>query len=399
MKKFIFLILSILAMTQTTSAQNYQNSRIDNFMAYLSAHGAKVSVSRVNDQYHIAKRYNVILEKDSILSKNESSNVRVPEIVDSACTFFDQMIRHSVESYRYESHKNGMDTITYSMAMKGYGQDGDYLLDDSRYENAKFAWTNDYKYFRKAHSFLYNNAFVKQERDFYKRLSGSSRKMYFGAKEAGLFDYVNGLGNLIYISNYDNTVDGTYFNFDMSSVDTTMNEMLKDCPKIKKVQVTYKHDASEGNDKETTYYHSEYIETYKMDSESEGTLYIIPASASSSDIYDKLLCEANKHLDTKLDQCCTLEYTDRHFLLTGVKNTVKLTMTNRSNSNPSNARLKRAFMKLADDYRPKSSLLLARKDKMSNVFILRLETSGECWIPRNWHNIKSAINGKITFIK
>jgi hypothetical protein len=46
-----------------------------------------------------------------------------------------------------------------------------------------------------------------------------------------------------------------------------------------------------------------------------------------------------------------------------------------------------------------SSLLLGYIDRSGTVYILRLETNGEYWIPRNWQKIESSINGKTTFIK
>jgi hypothetical protein len=288
------------------------------------------------------------------------------------------MIRNSIESYRYESHKNGKDTISYTIATKGYGEKEDYVLDVSRYENSEFGWTNDHKHFRKSHSFLYSNSFLQQELDFYNKLSGSSRKMYFGAKEAGMFDYVNGKGNIIYISNYENKAKGTYYNFDISPLDSALQSMVNTHSNIRQVAVTYKHAAGERTDKESTYFYTHYIlPEPDGESESQGQLYIIPASEASRTIYSSLLKEANRFLDTHLTQCCVLEYSSRHFMLSGIKNTTRLKV----------------------NHIAESSLLLGYINRSGTVYILRLETNGEYWIPRNWQKIESSINGKTTFIK
>ena len=379
MKQLLHIII-LLALSIGISAQDSRNGKIDSFMNYLSDHGARISVSRVNDKHHIAKRYNVSFEKDSILAENEvlSDQKRIPHLVDSICIFFDGMIRNSIESYRYESHKNGQDTISYTIATKGYGEKGDYVLDVSRYENSEFGWTNDHKHFRKSHSFLYSNSFLQQELDFYNKLSGSSRKMYFGAKEAGMFDYVNGKGNIIYISNYENKAKGTYYNFDISPLDSALQSMVNTHSNIRQVAVTYKHAAGERTDKESTYFYTHYIlPEPDGESESQGQLYIIPASGASRTIYSSLLKEANRFLDTHLTQCCVLEYSSRHFMLSGIKNTTRLKV----------------------NHIAESSLLLGYIDRSGTVYILRLETNGEYWIPRNWQKIESSINGKTTFIK
>jgi len=374
----MLILLSVT--TVHVLAQAYQNPQIDAFMDYLSENGAKVSVSRVNDKYHVAKRYNVAFDKESVMKSGEKlgETGRVPQIVDSICLFFDQMIRHSIESYRYESHKNGNDTITYSMAIKGYGTNGDYLLDNTRYESAAFSWTNDYNDFMRSHVFLYKNAFYKQEMDFYALLNGKNRKMYFGAKEAGLFDYTNGLGNMIYISNYENEAQGTYYNFDISPVDDALKKILKKDGSIKRFSVKYVHGMEESNDKTTTYYATDYLAPdLKGQSESTGELYVIPASEGGRAKFKEVLDVANHHLDTHLTECCVLEYTKDRLILNGIKSTMKLQV----------------------NHQPLSATLLAKVDQEGNLYILRLDTEGEYWIPRDWHQIKSSIHGKNSLVK
>lgn len=363
MKRFFTLIAILTIATCRLAAQEWANkNKIEAFMNELSDRGAKVAVSRVNDKYHLAKRYNVSFE-------NKNSG-----FVDSICSFFDGMVRHSAESFRYESHKNGKDTITYSMVIKGYGQNEDYLLDMSRYENKSFTWTKDFAFFQKSHVFLYMNSFLIQERNFYKMLGGNSRKMYFGAKEVGLFDYTNGNGNIIYLSNYENKTEGTYYNFDISPLDSFIEGLKKELPKIQQYDVKYVHGEKESTDKSSTYYFTDYLVPEDSGrSESLGTLYCLPASSINKNTYQRILEAANHHMDTNKDQCCVLEYTANHLMINGIKSTVKLTL----------------------NHQAESSTLLVNIDKTGALYILRLETKGEYWIPRNWNKIKSSINGQI----
>jgi hypothetical protein len=108
-------------------------------------------------------------------------------------------------------------------------------------------------------------------------------------------------------------------------------------------------------------------------SESLGTLYCLSASSINKNTYQRILEAANHHMDTNKDQCCVLEYTANHLMINGIKSTVKLTL----------------------NHQAESSTLLVNIDKTGALYILRLETKGEYWIPRNWNKIKSSINGQI----
>ena len=106
MRRILNLLLMLTVGTVGSTAQGlWMNRLMDDF----KAHGAKVSVSRINDKYHLSRRWNVAFDRDLPLA-------------NTVCIVLDSMARHAVESYRYECHRNGNDTITYSIAMRGYGK-------------------------------------------------------------------------------------------------------------------------------------------------------------------------------------------------------------------------------------------------------------------------------------
>lgn len=345
----LFCIILIMGSIVSVSAQNRQ---LEDFMESLSERGARVSVSRVNDKYHLSRRYNVTFDHDSLLA-------------DSICIFLDRLARKAVESYRYESHRNGNDTITYSIGMRGYGNNEDYLIDLARVEPAFSSWFNDYSDFHNNHSWLYPNPYQQQEKRFMELLGSSNRKMYFGARESVLFDYVGGRGNIICASSKENDAMGTYYHFDISPLDSLLTVLLPSGTRQKRVH--YQHVVGEPVDKSTTYYSTDYLlPKRKGNSESTGMLYVVGKKQGAERIYRQLLQAAQHHLDNNPTQCCVLEYTKSHFKLSGIKNTTKLLINQIA----------------------MSSFLMADLDKSGTLYILRLDVDGEYWIPRDWKQIQ-----------
>ena len=340
-------ILCILLLVGSVISAAAQHAQLDDFMSHLATRGAKVAVARINDQHHLSRRYNVTFEDDSLLA-------------DTICVFLDRLARHAVESYRYESHRNGRDTITYSIALRGYGSQDDYLLDLERAGDPDSSWTSDYTNYRQTHSYLYPNPYMKQQQRFYELLGGNNRRMFLVAREAVMFDYVLGHGNLIAMQTQRNEAVGTYYHFDISPVDSLLTRLL---PRGTSRQVHYQHAAGDPVAKSTTYYSTDYLlPRTRGKSESHGTLYVVPPAQGAAALYRQLLAAAQHHLDANPTQCCVLEYTDHHFKLSGVRNTVKLRVNDIA----------------------LSSFLMADLDRSGTLYVLRLEVDGEYWIPRDW---------------
>ncbi|MBQ9640176.1 MAG: hypothetical protein IJV06_01220 [Bacteroidaceae bacterium] len=342
-------ILSIILLFGCMRVADAQSSLpIDLIMEELAEHGAKVSVARVNERNHLSRRYQAAFDDNPLLA-------------DSICRFLDEMARSAVESYRYESHRNGNDTITYSIALCGYGANDDYLLDLDRVEDIGSYWTNDYTDYCKTHSYFYPNPYMMQDLQFFRLLKGNNRRMYFGAREAALFDYVLGHGNLIAMITQANEAQGMYYHFDIAPLDSLLQSLERGHA------VHYRHEAGRPIDKAATYYYTDYLlPKSKGASESRGTLYTVGPEQGAADLYRTLLGAAQHHLDVNPTQCCVLEYTNRHFKLSGIKNTTKYHVN-----------------EIAE-----SSFLMADLDKSGTLYVLRLDVDGEYWIPKNWKQIK-----------
>ena len=156
-----------------------------------------------------------------------------------------------------------------------------------------------------------------------------------------------------------NEAQGMYYHFDISPLDSLLNGIADSRP------VHYSHASGAPILISDTYYFTDYLlPKTKGKSESLGTLYVVN---DGGDLYHRLLNAAKHHLDTNPTQCCVLEYTNRHFKLSGIKNTTKYRVND-----------------IAE-----SAFLMADLDKDGKLYILRLDVDGEYWIPRNWKELET----------
>lgn len=391
--KILSLIISLASLN--AYAQSSDEKQWDLFIDYLSNNGAKISVSQMNDVNRKATRYNVVFENKDILSKGEQLDEynRVPKLVDSIKVFLDNKARHSLESYRYENHSGMTDTITYSLALRGFGKKNDYLLDlDKAYSNS-FQWSGDGNKLMQAHTATYPSRHQLQEVKMLLSFKDRNRKMWFKAKKTCLFDYVNGTGSLLILSTEENDAKSAYHNFHIDSFDSLLSKTTKEAS-AKAYPVKYKYDneneesagmiqplnviekIKKGTDN-ATYYHSTLFNTDDLGaSESTGTLYVIN-KGNVKDTYNTLLKSAKAYVNNHPEECCEIEYSNHHFSFSGLRSTTKFKINHIALS----------------DY------VLAEMGKDGNLYILRLNVTGDYWIPKGWKQIKTAINGKVTLIK
>ena len=73
-------ILTILLLACCATSVAAQSVQLGDFIEHLTARGAKVSTARVNDKYHLSRRYNVTFENDLPLA-------------DSICILLDRLAR------------------------------------------------------------------------------------------------------------------------------------------------------------------------------------------------------------------------------------------------------------------------------------------------------------------
>ena len=390
--KATILTLIISLTSLSIMAQSDDERQWDSFVDYLSENGARISVSRMNDVKRIATRYNIVFENKDILRKGEvlNDNNRVPRLVDSIRVFLDGKARNSIESYRYENHSDMTDTITYSLALKGYGKNNEYLLDLGKAYNDNFLWSGDYEMLEQTHLATYPSRHQLQEIKMLLSLKESNRKMWFRTMKTCLFDYVNGNGNLLILSTEENTAKSPYHNFHMESFDSLL---AKETKTAKAYPIKYKYDNPKDsaskhqpvniiknikNDTDnTTYYHSLVFNRDDIGaSESTGMLYII-SKENAKECYRTLLEKAKDYVNNHPEECCEIEMSNRHFSFSGLRSTTKYRINHIALS----------------DY------VLAEMGKDGTLYILRLNVTGDYWIPKNWKQIKSAINGRVTLIK
>ncbi len=360
---FLFTILSA----------NAQGCKIDNYLESLAQRGAKVSVARITDKYRNGKRYSVYFDNESILQKGErlDSNHTVPVLVDSIRLFLDGLSLSAVETYRYCTHKMGTDTISYSLSLKAYGEYEDYIIEP---ESKPEIWyqINESNFFNQYHFNSYDNSYKQYERSLYQSLKGKNRRAFMGAKEFLLFDYVNNRGNIIYMRNQEGTNMNGAYDFHIESFDSLLNKLMAEVS-VRKYSVEYIHKGEEGLDKNTSYYFTDGLFYGSDDSHSKGTLYIINSLDEARKVYSQLFSRAERHMDEEHMQSCVMEYSNRHFSLSGIKSMVKLQVNNL----------------------PLSSYVIADMSKDGKLSILRLEIEGEYWIPKEWKKVKSYIKGKV----
>ncbi len=389
------ILTLIISMTSLNiMAQSDDERQWESFVEYLSANGAKISVSHMNDMRRKGTRYNIAFESKDILQNGETlnDNNRVPKLVDSIKTFLDGKARNCIESYRYENHSDLTDTITYSLALKGYGKNNGYLLDLDKAYNENFQWSGDHRMLEQTHQTSYPSRHQQQEMKILLSLKESNRKMWLRTRKTCLFDYVGGHGNLLILSTEENTAKSPYHNFHIESFDSLLSKETKT---VKAYPVKYKFDNPKdsvsnaslqssyitrkimSDTDNTTYYHSFLFNRDDIGtSESTGTLYII-SKEDAKEAYHTLFKKAKSYVNSHPEECCEIEYSNRHFSFSGLRSTTKYRVNHIALS----------------DY------VLAEMSKDGTLYILRLNVTGDYWIPKNWKQIKSAINGKVTLIK
>jgi len=181
-----------------------------------------------------------------------------------------------------------------------------------------------------------------------------------------MFDYVLGRGNIIAMSTQVNNTQGTYYHFDISPLDSLLSALSEHGSVTAVTPVHYSHASGEPITMSDTYYFTDYLlPKTKGKSESHGTLYVVNDGAA--DLYLTLLNAAKHHMDMNPTQCCVLEYTNRHFKLSGIKNTTRYRVN-----------------EIAE-----SAFLMADLDKSGTLYILRLDVDGEYWIPKDWKGLKN----------
>ena len=370
MKKYIFtLLLAFL----TATAQGQPNQRLRQLEEFFQQQGISVSHQQKNvidgSITHQMNAYPNLVnlqansfsedmseeEKQRLVHEYDSINALrrqyFDNILDSIRITFATLGKDASENYMYEYHKNGVDTISYSLA---------------------FQLEND-----TLHSSRYNNLVI-----------------FDRAREAALFDYHKGsnewFGGTEEVGNYNHYYSiptGITWNdiqpFDTVAFNSRIQPVLKQLKKLKGAKtypVYWRHDEGFKNDDDFVRLisrQSEYSDN-KHTGLTTGIHYFIPSQHKNEAeaIYRQLDSLAYDYVNSHPEQLYSYNYT-RRFPYLNLKDIV-------------------TGHNFKDD---KEYYLSCMCDKDGNYHILTLNNKGELWIPRDWQKLKSYINGKRVYLK
>lgn len=369
MKKYIFTMLLVFL---TTTAQGQPNQRLQQLDEFLQQQGINVSHSQTNVidgsiTHHMHALPNLVNlnpsftqdmseeEKQKLIHVYDSVNALRSQyfdnILDSIRITFASLGKKASVNYMYEYHKNGVDTISYSLA---------FLSENDTLQSSRF-----------------NNLVI------------------FGtAREAALFDYHNGysefFGGTEGIGNYNHSYSipiGISLNdmqrFDTVAFSSHIQPVLKKLKKMKGVKaypVYWRHDEGFMKNDDFVFWtkrQGEYSDN-KHTGLTTGVHYFIPSQLKdeAKALYRQLDSLAYDYVNSHPRQPYTYNYL-QGFPYLNLKNIVQ-------------------GHSFKDD---REYYLSCMCDEDGNYHILTLNNKGELWVPRDWPILKSYINGEKVYLK
>ncbi len=286
-------------------------------------------------------------------SINRQRRQRMLNAVDSIRLCFARLGKDASESYLYEFHKNGTDTIKYSLSFK------------------------------------------KDNDTFYSYRSGNA--VYFhNAREAANFDYVrenradggspSEHGDYNHIYSVPNDIAWEDMRpFDYVAFEKRIAPVLKSVKKLKGTKtypIYWRHDegfddnvGTDGKLISKTSRLSDY--TDKHYGLTTGTLYFIPKQydAEAKALYQQLDSLTFDYVEQHPEQ-----YYEYHFT-------------------PGFSYRNLGEMVSGQDIEGDSGYSLSSSADDKGFYFLTFTTKGELWVPREWRKLKSYINGELIFLK
>ena len=293
----------------------------------------------------------IVHQYDSI---NHLRRLRLTQALDSIRTTFARLGKDASESYLYEYHKDGTDTIKYSLAFRR----DDGALRTYRYNNSVY----------------FNNAGEVALFDY----TRSNDSDGWGATDWGYYSHLYTIPNDI---SWDDMQP-----FDHAAFEALIAPALKAAKKLKGAKaypVYWRHDEGFNDDvgpngnlvgktvRQSDYGHNSH---YGL---TTGTLYFIPKQleAEAKALYRQLDSLAHSYVDSHPEQYYTYTFS--------------------SDFRYGNLR----DMVLGQDIKDDSNYSLKALADDTGFYILSINTKGELWIPRDWPRLKSYINGERVYLK
>ena len=309
------------------------------------------SQSAIDSTMSEAALRRIVHQYDSI---NHLRRQRLTQALDSIRTTFAHLGKDASESYLYEYHKDGTDTIKYSLAFRR----DDGALRTYRYNNSVY----------------FNNAGEVALFDYTRRDDSDG----WGATDWGYYSHLYTIGNDI---SWDDMQP-----FDHVAFEALIAPKLKDAKKLKGAKaypVYWRHDEGFNDDvgpngnlvgktvRQSDYGHNKH---YGL---TTGTLYFIPIQheAEAKALYRQIDSLAHSFVDSHPEQYYTYTFSS-DFRYGNLRDM----LCGRDIKGDASYELKA----LADD---------------NGFYILSINTKGELWIPRDWPRLKSYINGERVYLK
>ena len=279
---------------------------------------------------------------------------RLTQVLDSIRLTFARLGKDASESYLYEYHKDGTDTIKYSLAFRR----DDGALRTYRYNNSVY----------------FNNAGEVALFDYTRRDDSDG----WGATDWGYYSHLYTIGNDI---SWDDMQP-----FDHAAFEALIAPALKAVRKLKGAKaypVYWRHDEGfnddvgpNGNLVGKTVRQSDYGPNshYGL---TTGTLYFIPKQleAEALALYRQLDSLTHSYVDSHPEQYYTYTFS--------------------SDFRYGNLR----DMVLGQDFKDDSNYSLKALADETGFYILSINPKGELWIPRDWPRLKSYVNGERVYLK
>ena len=297
------------------------------------------------------QRQKVIHSIDSINARREQ---QMNKALDSIRIAFAALGKYASESYLYEYHKDGTDTIKYSLAFR---QEEDSLY-SSRYGNQVY----------------FHNAREVASFDYQKGYDSN-------------YNRVNGYGSYQHVYTIPNGITWDDLKpFDFAAFEAQIQPVLKTLKKLKGSKtypVYWRHDegfednVGNGGLISKVSRQSEYGDN-KHTGLTTGTHYFIPIQYKSEAeaIYHQLDSLTHNYVDNHPEQQYTYYYSSRflpHANITGIVE--------------------------GHDIRGDKDYHLKCMMDEEGYHILVITTKGELWTPKDWQKLKSYINGEKVYRK
>lgn len=293
----------------------------------------------------------IVHQYDSI---NHLRRLRLTQVLDSIRTTFARLGKDASESYLYEYHKDGTDTIKYSLAFRR----DDGALRTYRYNN----------------SVSFRNAGEVALFDY----TRSNDSDGWGATDWGYYSHLYTIPNDI---SWDDMQP-----FDHVAFEALIAPALKAAKKLKGAKaypVYWRHDEGFNDDvgpngnlvgktvRQSDYGHNKH---YGL---TTGTLYFIPIQheAEAKALYRQIDSLAHSYVDSHPEQYYTYTFSS-DFRYGNLRDMVR-----------------------GQDIKGDASYELKALADDNGFYILSINTQGELWIPRDWPRLKSYVNGEIEYLK